>query len=311
MKKAFLMALACLLLTGCGGAGEPPESATPEAIPQDTADTLPEPAPVETDEAAAESPPEPISTAPAESLPAAAPAEFLSAPAVVTVGQAPEKDYELPSVSTELGDWNQEEEPLALLDQTEDMALYGIAGEKDRILLCWGDIEAEFPWSYRTPRAIPPQCWQIDVDGDGIEDAAIVCYCRSGTEVSVEQLHIVKKSSDGTLVDACFPDELWKEQLSSQLSISVTGSQAFAILGRELVDFSDSILELDLSTITGIDTGNTANFEIQSDSKLSFYGNARLMAAGYAVGWPVADITAAISYKNGIFTLSDFHLNSI
>ena len=53
MKKAFLMALACLLLTGCGGAGEPPESATPEAIPQDTADTLPEPAPVETDEAAA------------------------------------------------------------------------------------------------------------------------------------------------------------------------------------------------------------------------------------------------------------------
>ena len=299
MRRLLPAVLSILLLTGCGGAGEPPESAAPEAIPQDTADTLPEPAPAETDEAAAEAPP------------SAAPAGPLSAPAVVTVGQAPEKDYELPSVSTELGDWNQEEEPLALLDQTEDMALYGIAGEKDRILLCWGDIEAEFPWSYRTPRAILPQCWQIDVDGDGIEDAVVVCYCGSGTEVSVEQLHIVKKSSDGTLVDACFPDELWKEQLSSQLSISVTGSQAFAILGRELVDFSDSILELDLSTITGIDTGNTANFEIQSDSKLSFYGNARLMAAGYAVGWPVADITAAISYKNGIFTLSDFHLDSI
>lgn len=298
MRRLLPAVLSILLLTGCGGAGEPPESAAPEAIPQDTADTLPEPAPAETDEAAAEAPP------------AAAPAGPLSAPAVVTEGRVPEKDYELPSVSTELGDWNQEE-PLALLDQTEDMALYGIAGEKDRILLCWGDIEAEFPWSYRTPRAILPQCWQIDVDGDGIEDAVVVCYCGSGTEVSVEQLHIVKKSSDGTLVGACFPDELWKEQLSSQLSISVTGSQAFAILGRELVDFSDSILELDLSTITGIDTGNTANFEIQSDSKLSFYGNARLMAAGYAVGWPVADITAAISYKNGIFTLSDFHLDSI
>ena len=65
MKKAFLMALACLLLTGCGGAGEPPESATPEAIPQDTADTLPEPAP----------------------------AEPISAPAVVTEGQAPEDNF--------------------------------------------------------------------------------------------------------------------------------------------------------------------------------------------------------------------------
>ena len=285
MRRLLPAVLSILLLTGCGA---PAETAAPT-----------------------DSRPESVPTAPAESLPVTAPAEPISAPAVVTEGWVPEKDYELPSVSTELGDWNQEEEPLALLDQTEDMALYGIAGEKDRILLCWGDIEAEFPWSYRTPRAIPPQCWQIDVDGDGIEDAVIVCYCRSGTEVSVEQLHIVKKSSDGTLVDACFPDELWKEQLSSQLSISVTGSQAFAILGRELVDFSDSILELDLSTITGIDTGNTANFEIQSDSKLSFYGNARLMAAGYAVGWPVADITAAISYKNGIFTLSDFHLDSL
>ena len=151
MRRLLPAVLACLLLAGCGRTDEPPESAASETIPQEPADALPE----------------------------TAPAHPISAPAVVTEGRVPEKDYELPSASTELGDWNQEEEPLALLARTEDVALYGIAGEKDRILLCWGDIEAEFPWSYRTPRAIPPQCWQIDVDGDGTEDAVVVCYCEA------------------------------------------------------------------------------------------------------------------------------------
>lgn len=52
MKKAFLMALACLLLAGCGA---PSETVTPT-------DSWPDSALAETNEAAAESPPEPIST---------------------------------------------------------------------------------------------------------------------------------------------------------------------------------------------------------------------------------------------------------
>ena len=78
MKKAFLMALACLLLAGCGA---PSETVTPT-------DSWPDSALAETNEAAAESPPEPISTAPARIPAGNRPRRNpLSAPAVVTRGK--------------------------------------------------------------------------------------------------------------------------------------------------------------------------------------------------------------------------------
>ena len=58
MKKVLSMVVACLLLAGCGGTGETAENAAPEEA--------------------------------ADTLPATAPVEPISAPAVVTAGQAPE-----------------------------------------------------------------------------------------------------------------------------------------------------------------------------------------------------------------------------
>ena len=327
MKKAFLMALACLLLTGCGGAGEPPESAAPEAIPQDTADTLPEPAPVETDEAAAESPPEPISTAPAESLPAAAPAGPLSAPAVVTVGQAPAEPYDLPTEVIGLRDWfgetNWNHDPVGLLAELpeQELSLYGVTKWLDSsALLRWGDSLAEFSWSFGGPLIVEPQlqCW--DVDSDGQEEVVVINHIGSGTGASIDELHVVEKAPDGTLTDYCFPESLWQEDLSGLLSVTSVGDRTYAVLGTERVDLTDEIQaqfpDLDPPRIEDATTGSWANFSKQSDTggnsgTLFFAGSAMLVGEEVPYDWYVADITAAISYENGIFTLSDFHLDSL
>ena len=116
MKRLLAGSLLCLLLTGC---------AAPAA---DTSD----PADAGTEAAASAALPE------TEDLP------VLSAPAVVTEGRPWTEEGELPTVPRELRGWDQEAEPVALLGWTEDAALYGLAGEEDRLLLRWGDTLAEF-----------------------------------------------------------------------------------------------------------------------------------------------------------------------
>jgi hypothetical protein len=118
---------------------------------------------------------------------------------VVTEGRAPAEDYDLPEEVRRMVEWDRAAEPAALLARTEDAAFYGLAGEEDRVLLRWGQTLAEFNWSYQTPRTVALRLRQVDADGDGAEELAVVCYYGSGTGVSIEQLHIVEKNEDGTL----------------------------------------------------------------------------------------------------------------
>lgn len=243
-------------------------------------------------------------------LPETVPAEPLSVPAVVTEGRPWTEDGELPTELRGLRDWDQAAEPVAQLARTADAALYGLAGGEDRLLLRWGDALAEFDWPYRTPRTVDPRLWQVDADGDGAGELAVVCYSGSGTGVSIEQLHIVDKNEDGTLRDHCFPNDLWQEQFSRKLSVQTAEGRVFAVLGRELCDISEELDFLDPDLITGMDTGNTIGFRVE-DGRICCLGTARITAEGYADGWYVAGLSADVSYKDGIFTLDHFHLDSL
>lgn len=196
MKKLLAVCLACLFLAGCAAA--PGMDAEDPALEKAASETgfasLPE----------------------TEALPA------LSVPAVVTEGRPWTEDGELPTVPRELRGWDQEAEPVALLDWTEDAALYGLAGQADRLLLQWGDTLAEFDWPYRTPHALNPQIWQV-VYNDFVAQV-VVCYYGTGTGVAVEQLHIVEKNQDGTLTDYCLPEgDLCGQQLTQALRLETVG----------------------------------------------------------------------------------------
>lgn len=290
MRKALLMALTCLLLAGCGGTGETLENAAPE----ETANTLP----------------------------ATAPVEPISAPAVVTEGQAPEKAYELPTEVMSLQSWVEDpserpDDAVCLLaeDPEKAAALYLVEENSERTLLIrWEDRLAEFSWSLGGPLLVNPQfhCW--DVDSDGQDEVIVINSIGSGTGVSVDELHVVEKSQDGTLTDNCFPAPLWQDDLSGLLSAAVTGDRTYAILGTELVDITADAAYGDPETLQ-YGTGSIANFSASppaeaSGGVLSFRGAFLIAWEGHASGSYAADITACISYENGTFTLSEFHLDS-
>lgn len=287
MKKLLAVSLLCLLLTGC---------AAPAADTSDPADAGTEAA---------------VSTA----LPETEDLPVLSAPAVVTEGRTPETAYDLPEEVRRLAEWDQTAEPAALLARTADAALYGLAGEEDRLLLRWGDTLAEFDWPYRTPRTVAPRLRQVDADGDGAEELAVVCCYGSGTGVSIEQLHIVEKNENGTLTDYRLPeDDLCGGQLTAALRVETVEGRTFAVLGRELLEITE--LTEGRTPPQGLAAGSIVGFDVDPDDPygvpIRFRGSAWLEGEDYPpTVWYAADLSACVQYENGMFTLSGLHLDGI
>ena len=281
MKKRLAASLLCLLLAGCAApaADAGTEAAVSAALPE------------------------------TEDLP------VLSAPAVVTEGQAPAEDYELPEEVRRMAEWDRAAEPAALLARTEDAALYGLAVGESRLLLRWGDTLAEFDWPYQTPRTVAPRLWQVDADGDGAEELAAVCYSGSGTGVSIEQLHIVEKNEDGTLTDYCLPEgDLCGGQLTEALRVETVGDRTFAVLGRELLEITE--LTEDRAPPQGLAAGSIVAFDVDPEDPdgmpIRFRGSAWLEGEDYPpTVWYGADLSAWVRYENGVFTLSGLHLDGI
>ena len=249
------------------------------------------------------------------SLPKTVPAKPISAPAVVTEGRKPTKDYDLPTEVVRQLEWGERMgKPVAKLAELpeQDAAFYAVEEDSSYwALLRWGGSLAEFDWSFGGPLIVEPRLWCRDVDGDGQEEIVLVNHVGSGTGVSIEELHIVEKNLDGTLTDYAFPEELWQEDLSSLLDTAVTADRTFAVLGEELGDITRQLPEnLDPEVLRGLGTGSVARFDTDwpDSGGIRFNGSACLDADGYYY-WYVADISAYVSYAGGVFTLSDFHLN--
>lgn len=244
-------------------------------------------------------------------LPGTTAAQPISAPAAVTEGRPPSQTYDLPAEVTLLTQWK-EEEPIALLAEIpeKEAALYGVRnGEGGAfILVRWGDSLAEFDWLFETPRRIQPRLWCFDVDGDGQDELVAECYQASGTGVSVYSLHVVEKNGDGTLTDYRLPESLYTDQLVELMSVFGIGGRTWVSLGEELADITAHLPEtVETADILGLYTGSRASFLV--DWGISYSGSASIVVSGYDY-WYVVDISARVSYGSGIFTFSEFHLDS-
>ena len=290
MKKPLPVLLALVLLTGCGsgsagvigGADGPTEIMVGEtgAVP----------------------------------LPETSIAQPISAPAVVTEGRVPAKEYDLPAEVADMMEWGGRS-PVAKLAELpeQDAAIYGVAKEQGTaMLLRWGDSLAEFDWNYGGPQIAGPQLRYWDVDDDGQDEVVLVNHIGGGTGVSVDELHIVEKQEDGTLTDYVFPEKLWGEQLTSLLGTAAISGRTFAVLGEELVDITRHLPEgLEPETLRGLGTGSIARFEAgcSDGTDIRFSGSACLDADGFYYCY-VADLSADVSYADGVYTLSNFRLDS-
>lgn len=239
--------------------------------------------------------------------------EPISAPAVVTVGQAPAEDYELPPSPADprynAEGWIHGGVVGFLAEAPESEAAFYAApyqanGESPA-LIRWGDILAEFDWVFMTPRTIPPPMACFDADGDFEDELIVICYAGGGTGVSIEELHILEKGPDETLTAYTFPESLWQEQLPALFDTAEISGRAFAILGHELVELQDGNVDLDTAS-----SGRIAGFSIEEWGGLRFQGAFCMSHKGSAAPCYVAETSAGILYQDGTFTLQDFHLYS-
>ena len=160
-----------------------------------------------------------------------------------------------------------------------------------------------------------PRLRQVDADGDGAEELAVVCCYGSGTGGSIEQLHIVEKNEDGTLTDYRLPeDDLCGGQLTAALRVETVEGRTFAVLGRELLEITE--LTEGRTPPQGLAAGSIVGFDVDPDDPygvpIRFRGSAWLEGEDYPpTAWYAADLSARVQYENGIFTLSGLHLDGI
>jgi len=121
-----------------------------------------------------------------------------------------------------------EPELLAEIPEAE-AALY--AGERDGVVLYWGDKVSAFDWSYMTPRGIMPRMYLDDFDGDEEQELAVILYNGSGAGISVEELHIVDKSDAG-LEDRVFDQESCIRQLREAVDLQLSVQPEGRLIGK-------------------------------------------------------------------------------
>lgn len=235
-----------------------------------------------------------------------------SVSAEVTEGAPPSQSWVLPTEQTQFSLWPGKE--IALLAETEDgsAAVYALPDENMNgdvgVLVRWGDVLAEFPWAYATPRCIPPQVWLRDMDGDGAEELAVSCYVGSGTGVSVEALHVVEQK-DGALTDWAVPQTVF-DTLTAQLRVVELHGRTYAMLGPELVDVTDQLPQEDV-TPTGLHFGDVVSFApaagmvgmtVNAEGWLE--GEGLVATACYA-----ANVHALVLCKDGQIVIDEMHLD--
>lgn len=277
MKRIFPLLLALAVLTACGGAPE----------------TAMEPAEV-----------------PAFSLPELEPAGAVSARAIRTTGSAMNITHPSTDPAQRKNGLDEISPAYRLIAELPeaDAAFYAVDSPDllgPQALLRWGDSIVKFDWDFAAPQAIPPRLGCFDIDGDGEDELIVVCFTGGGTEVSIEELHVIERFKDDSCIDYAFPQSLWQEEVPKLFDTAEINGRAFAILGHELVEFDGEGLDLDTAA-----SGLIAGFSIEEWGGLRFRGAFCLTRPDSAVPHCVAYTSAEVLYENGVFTLRDFHLYS-
>jgi len=262
-------------------------------------------------EAEQELPPQPpvAEETPLEVPPELSPVKAVEISAEEMEGRLPGGDYDLPEEVVPMIDW-QWSGAVALLAQEDDVAFYAVEGkESSPALLRWGDSQAEFDWWYSTPQAIEPELWVYDIDGDGETEVVVDCYGGSGTGVSMEYLYVVEKNENGTLVSH---ELLWQPLatgVNEQLQAITMNGKTYAALGRELVDISADLENVEAENVN-VCLGQVAAYRPVEDGLTCRFG---VVAEGSGIPFLslyVAEVEGEIRYEDGVFTLENLHLLS-
>ena len=101
------------------------------------------------------------------------------------------------------------------------------------------------------------------------------------------------------------PDSLWQEQLSPMLQLDQTDGKAVLIWGEDRLEFDPKWIP---AGDTELSTGYIAEFQLLPDENTVLLQGAVDLWQTIAY---VAQYTADVAFKDGVFTLSQYHLQEI
>ena len=248
----------------------------------------------------------------AAEVPESTSAEILSAPSIVTEGQAPGEDLDLPAEVVSLYDWQTSGGQLALLAEipAQGMALYGVAGgDAPHVLFRWDDTLAAFPdWTIDAPKSVALELLALDLDGDGSVEPVVLCY-QGGTQVNLYDLHVLQQFS-GTLTDYRLPEALYEEQLSDLLALGGSGQTLTISLGSRSIEAA--LPEgVQAETLERLWTGASVSWQAEEGALWLVDKPALPPESSAAISTVyLAVLSARVSFSDGQFALSDFTLQS-
>lgn len=248
----------------------------------------------------------------AAEVPESTSAEILSAPSIVTEGQAPGEDLDLPAEVVSLYDWQTSGGQLALLAEipAQGMALYGVAGgDAPHVLFRWDDTLAAFPdWTIDAPKSVALELLALDLDGDGSVEPVVLCY-QGGTQVNLYDLHVLQQFS-GTLTDYRLPEALYEEQLSDLLALGGSGQTLTISLGSRSIEAA--LPEgVQAETLERLWTGASVSWQAEEGALWLVDKPALPPESSAAISTVyLAVLSARVSFSDGRFTLSNMTLRS-
>lgn len=199
--------------------------------------------------------------------------------------------------------------------EIEDKNIYLNITEAGEYMLHINDQCYTYHWEGITPRGILPSLAYEDFDGDGQAELAVILYSGSGTGISIYELHMleIKQAGDIQQIDEyVYQPDQYISQLQEVASITLYDQAS--LLKGELLVAGDQRYEVDLQALQAPDYGTINDTLIWgSIAAFSVEGRQLVGTFGVAVGAEkavspiyIGELKAAISYKDGEFTMSQF-----
>jgi len=234
------------------------------------------------------------------------PVDVLNVPSTSDTGVPPEKKYDLPTEIVDHLSWDYGAEIQKLADYPEDsLEVYDLREPwEDTLYLRWGNAAKCFDGDHWNTGGLSFQHCLMDADGDGVQELAVIGHPGTGTDVSVDSLHIFQKSADGivryTFAPAADVLRYTVESMIDHNNRNIETRNNFLPIPDGL-DLTDFVLG-NLVHFSAAETGITGSWIIQfAKEGMVFRGTA-----DYAV-----QLTADIHFSDGTFTLDNFWLGRI
>ena len=234
------------------------------------------------------------------------PVDVVNTPAAVDHGVPPEQKYDLPAEVVDHRSWDYDAEIQKLADYPEDsLEVYDLREPWEATLyLRWGNAAKCFDGDHWNTGGLSFQHCLMDADGDGVQELAVIGHPGTGTDVSVDSLHIFQKSTDGivryTFAPAADVLRYTVESMIDHNNRNIETRNNFLPIpdGLDLTDFALG----NLVHFSAAETGITGSWVIQFVKE----GTVFRGTADYAV-----QLTADIHFSDGTFTLDNFRLGRI